>query len=110
MSLQSKYRYERDRIFTEEYEDYYFAYKISESKTELHILEIFIREECRGNSKKYFDEMLQYIKGIEGIKYIIGFVVPQVVGSERSMMAMLKYGFKIHAVDNERVILLLEVL
>ena len=31
MSLQSKYRLERDKIFTVEKEDYYFAYKISES-------------------------------------------------------------------------------
>lgn len=110
MSLQSKYRLERDGIHTLENDKYYFAYKISESKTEIHILEIYISEEFRGNSKYYYDEMLQYIKAMDGIKYIVGFVWPNVFGSERSITSMIKYGFKIHKVDNEKIILLLEVL
>jgi len=109
MDLQSRYRLERDRINTVTKDDYYFAYKISDSKTEIHITEIYIREEKRGNSAIYYNEMLQFIKGMEGIKFIFGFIWPNVFGSERSMMSMLKYGFKFHSVDGQKIILLLEV-
>jgi len=109
MNLQSKYRLERDKIFTIENENYYFAYKFSDSKIEIHILEIYIKEEKRGNSKLYFDEILEFIKKIDGIKYIFGFIWPNVLGSERSICSMIKYGFKIHSVDSERIILMLGV-
>jgi len=109
MSLQSKYRFERDKIFTEENHEYYFAYKISDSKTEIHITEIYIREDLRGNSTKFYQEIVEYIKGIGGIKFIVGFIWPDVFGSEVSMMSLLRFGFKIHSVDNQKIILLKEI-
>lgn len=109
MSLQSKYRKERDGIFTFENDEYYFAYKISDSKTECHVKEVFIRDDLRGNSKQYYDEIFYHIKSIEGIKYIVGFIYPSVLGSELSLVSLVKFGFKIHSVDNEKIILILEV-
>ena len=47
-SLQSKYRETRDKIFTYDNEKFYFAYKITSDKSEIHIEEVFIAEEYRG--------------------------------------------------------------
>jgi len=110
MSLQSDYRKERESLVTIENDEYYFAYRFSPNKEECHVMEVFIRPDLRGNSKKYYDEIFSHIKKINGIKFIVGFVSPYGgVGAERSLMSLLKFGFKIHALDKEKITLLLGV-
>jgi len=110
MSLQSKYRLERDKILTVENERYYFAYKLTENKTEAHVTEVYIEENLRGNSGIYFQEIFDYLKSIHAtIKHIVGFIWPNVLGSEKSIVSLVKFGFKIHSIDSEKIILVLEV-
>lgn len=106
MSLQSKYRLERDGISTVENENYYFAYRIVEN--EFFVDEVYIKEEKRGNSKIYFDEIFSFIKNYD-VKYIVCTVVPRMPNSERAMVSLLKYGFKLLKCDNLKIFLYMEV-
>ena len=107
MNLQSKYRLERDKMNTFECEEYYFAYRVVEHEFQVH--EIYIREDLRGSSEFYYDKVFKFISEFENIKYIVGYIYAGVIGSERSMGSMLKYGFKIYKSDQEKITLVLEV-
>jgi hypothetical protein len=107
VSLQSKYRLERDKIFTVENDKYFFAYQIVEN--EFHVLEIYIKEELRGHSEIYFSEIVEFIKTFKGIKYIVGYIIPLVENSERSMMSLLKFGFRLIHAENKKITLIKEV-
>jgi hypothetical protein len=107
MNLQSKYRLERDNISTVETDEYFFAFQMTEN--EFHVLEVYIRDDLRGNSEIYYKKITDFIKQFKNIKHIVGFIIPRIKGSERSMMAMLKFGFKIHSCNEEKITLIKEV-
>ena len=106
MNLQSKYRLERDGITTVENEEYYFAYRIVEN--EFFVEEVYIRQDLRGNSKKYYDEIFSFITKFD-VKYIVCTVVPRMPECERAMVSLLKYGFKLLKCDNQKIFLYMEV-
>lgn len=100
-SLQAKYRLERDQISTYETDEFYFAYQTVED--EFHILEMYIVEEKRGCINIYFDQMYEFIRErFPKMKFMIATVIPSVPNSEKMLMSLLKYKFKlISARDNK---------
>jgi hypothetical protein len=107
MNLQSKYRLERNKVNTFENDEYYFAYQLIND--EFHVLEIYIREDLRGDSNKYFSEIVEFIKKFSEIKFIVGFIVPNIIGSEKSMTSLLKFNFKILKCDEQKITLYREL-
>jgi AAA+ superfamily predicted ATPase len=105
-SLQSKYRLERDGISVVETEEMYFAYKTVED--ELHVEEVYIREDLRGNCKQFYDTIKE-MAVLSNFRYIVVSFVPGTIGAERSAVSILKYGFKLHSIRDGRVICIMEL-
>lgn len=108
MSLQSKYRNEKEGKTIIENDELFYSYQIVEN--EFHIMEVYIREDLRGNSKKYFDQILEKTKTFPNIKYAVGYIHTDIIDSERSMIALIKYGFKLLKTEGQNKIVLLKEL
>jgi len=108
MDLQTKYREEKEGIKIRENEELFYSYQIIEN--EFHVLEVFIREDLRGNSKIYYDSIVEFILTFPEIKFVVGYIHIGVVDSERSLASMLKFGFKLCKVQGDRKIILLKEL
>ena len=108
MDLQTKYRLERDKIHVVQNERFYFSYKITDDESEIHIEEVYIREDLRGNSSEIYNEIVKIIYELGDFDRIIGFIYIGISGSERSLMSLLKFGFKLHSYQNNRIVLNME--
>ena len=105
MSLQARYRLERDKISTFENEHYYFAYRVE--NYEFHILEMYVIPEKRGFLNIYFDEMYKFVKeNFPNTLIMVATVVTDVENSEKMLMSLLRYNFKLLKAENNVITVL----
>jgi GNAT superfamily N-acetyltransferase len=99
---------EREGFETLEDENAILSYRISGE--ECYIRDIFVLPEHRlsGAGSRLADMMTNIAKAA-GCNHLTGSVVPSTKGSSASLMALLKYGFKVHESANDFIVLIKEI-
>jgi len=109
MSLQSKYRLERDKIMTYENESFYIAYRIV--NYEFHILEMYVPEEKRGFLNLFFNEIYKFVKeNHPNMLFMVATVIAGEENSEKMLMGLLKYNFKMIKAENNVITVLWSII
>jgi ribosomal protein S18 acetylase RimI-like enzyme len=108
MNKWSMYFKEREGFETIENEIGLAAYRINGE--ECYIKEIYVLPEFRKShaGSGLADSIVKIAKD-KGCRMLTGSVVPSTVGASVSMMAMLKYGFKIHSAQNDFIVMSKEI-
>lgn len=108
MNLQSRYRLERDKIYTYEDDEFYFAYQTV--NYEFHILEFYVVPEKRGLLNIYFDKIYDFVKeNYPNSLFMVATVIPEVENSERMLMGLLKYKFKLLSAKEDKITMIWEI-
>lgn len=96
MELFKKYFLEREGLKIFENESGFFTYKLTDCKSEIHVMDIYLVPEKRGGAEIQFlfEKIVETAKD-SGSRYVVGQVDLRASGNERSMGVMLKYGFKL---------------
>ena len=99
---------EREGFETLETEKGLATYRITGE--ECYIKDIFVPEIHRRSGEAFkIGDLLTEIAKVNGCKFISGSVVPSLKGSSESMMALLKYGFKLHEARPDFIVLVKEI-
>lgn len=103
-----KYLEEREGYSLIEDENGFASYKIFGD--ECYIRDIFVVKGARDQKvgSGYCDQIVEIAKAA-GCKYLTGTVVPEAKGSTVSLMAIIKYGFKLHSSTQEKIVLMKEL-
>ena len=108
MSLYADYVAEREGLLVLETEHGFATYKITGDV--LYIQDIYIVPEMRDQDiAQKFSEFICKIAKEKGCKKMLGSVDPSTNGAHKSLCALLKYGMKLHAVNNGLVYLVKEI-
>lgn len=108
MNKWSMYFKEREGFDSLETNEAILSYKINGE--ECYIRDIYVLPEARrgGHGWKIADIVSEMAKDI-GCKYLTGSIVPSTAGASESMMALLRYGFRISKSTEDFIILIKEL-
>jgi len=108
MSLYAEYIAEREGKGIVENDHGFVSYKIKGD--ECYLADIYISPEFRkeGIGAAFADEITKKAKE-KGCKFLTGTVTPSLAGASTSLLAQLKYGFKLHSSHEDFIILKKEI-
>lgn len=96
MSLFAEYYLEREGISTFENDDYFFTWKLTEDRSEFHVIDMYIKPEKRGGAS--IAQLLNKVTELatkERTNFIVSKVAIGTAKPERSLSIMLKIGFEL---------------
>lgn len=107
-SLYGEYVKEREGKQILESEKGFMTYKIQGQ--ECYIADVYIRPEYRMSGvASEFANKIQKIAKNQGCKFLTGSVTPSLKGATESIIAQLKFGFKLHSSHEDFIILKKEI-
>lgn len=107
-SLYAKYLKEREGFSIIEDEKGFATYLITGE--ECYVRDAYVLPQFRDEhvASGYTDQIAKIAKD-QGCKFLTGTVYTKANGASKSLMAIMKYGFSIHASDQQKIILIKEL-
>lgn len=104
MCMFADYYFEREKINTVKKDNYFFTWKLTDDRSELHVIDMYIKPEARGGAAivQLLDDVAS-IASKEGTSFIVSKVVIGSVNPEVSLQVMLKIGCKLLKAENNKI-------